>query len=192
MRAPLTRDAIVAATRSMIIDRGIEGVSLREVAKELGVTAPALYAHVTDKRDLLAAVAEGQFARLVERFEAAVSDVTDPVDQVRASGRAYIECALEEPELFKVMFLFPPAALAGEAPEHPAATAAFELPSAATIAAIESGAFRSIDPTMAILAQWAACHGAATVLLMGLGFDDVAREQLVDAVIDTMVRGLLA
>lgn len=192
MRAPLTREGIVAATRCLIVERGLDGISLREVAKVLGVTAPALYAHVEDKRDLLAAVAEGEFDRLVERFDVALEGLDDPVARVRATSRAYIACALDEPELFKVMFLFPPAALAGDAPELPAATRAFDLPSSATIEAIEIGAFRAVDPTMAILAQWAACHGAATVLLMDLGLDDAAREALAEQVIDTMVRGLLA
>ncbi len=192
MRAPLTREAIVATTRSLIVDRGIDGISLREVAKALGVTAPALYAHVDDKRDLLAAVAEGEFARLIDRFDVALDGLDDPVAKVRATGRAYIECALDESELFKVMFLFPPAALAGEAPELPAATRAFDLPSSATIQALESGAFRPMEPTMALLAQWAARHGAATVLLMDLGLDDATRDQLVDTVVDIMIRGMLA
>lgn len=192
MRDPLSRDAIVAVTRQHVVERGLDGVSLREVAKSLGVTAPALYAHVEDKRDLLAAVAECEFTRIIERFAAATEGLTDPVERVRATSRAYVDFALEEPELFKVMFLFPPAALAGEAPPLPAATRAFDVPSAATVEAIEQGLFRPLDPTLAIIAQWAACHGAATVLLMGLGFDDETSDQLVDTVVDTMIRGLLA
>jgi hypothetical protein len=40
------------------------------------------------------------------------------------------------------------------------------------------------------LTLWTATHGAADVLLMGFGFDDATRDQLVDAVIDTLIEGL--
>ncbi len=54
----------------MIRTSGLEAVSLRRVAAMLGVTAPALYAYVTDKNDLLRSVAEVEFDQLMQRFEA--------------------------------------------------------------------------------------------------------------------------
>src|SRR5204862_3501341 len=73
----LSRESIVEVARDLLIEEGLAGVSLRRVATSLGVTAPALYAHVTDKRDLLQSIADGEFQRLVEAFESVVSD--DPV-----------------------------------------------------------------------------------------------------------------
>ncbi len=57
-RETLTGEAVVAAARDQIRTKGLDAVSLRQVGAALGVTAPALYAYVTDKRDLLRAVAE--------------------------------------------------------------------------------------------------------------------------------------
>jgi len=192
VRAPLSRNSIVSATRALVVDRGVDALSLREVAKRLGVTAPALYAHIDDKRDLMAAVAEGEFDHIAGLFAAATCGVEHPVEQVRACGQAYIGHAIDEPELFKVMFQFPPVMPDGEAPPLPAATRAFGVPYAATIEAIECGMFREMDPMMAILAQWAGCHGAATVMLLGMGFDDATRDEMVETVLDTIIRGLLA
>lgn len=192
MGEPLTRDAIVAATRSLIEREGLDAVSLRRVAASLGVTAPALYAHVADKRDLLRAVAEGEFRRLLERF-ATISD-TDPVGRVRRLSRAYVDHALDSPELFRTMFLFPPgidvAAPAGE--ELPLATTAFESAMSALADAVAAGAFRPVDPLMAALALWAAVHGVAEVALMGFDFDPMTRDALVDTVVDAMITGFSA
>jgi AcrR family transcriptional regulator len=191
-RETLTREAVIAATRTLIVQEGLDAVSLRRVGAALGVTAPALYAYVTDKRDLMRGVAEHEFGELITRLERIVDD--DPVTRIRESSRAYIHYALENPELFKTMFLFPPdlavAAATGE--ELPSATRAFELSLSAINEAIEAGAFRRVDPVMAGLTMWTATHGCATVLLLGFALDDAGREALIDSVIGTMIAGFTA
>ncbi len=174
----------------MIRTSGLEAVSLRRVGAMLGVTAPALYAYVTDKNDLLRSVAEVEFDQLMQRFVAI--DETDPVERVRRLGRAYVEHALENPELFRTMFLFPPELANSTATglELPAATKAFEMALGATTVAVEQGCFADIDPLTAALATWTAMHGLADILLLGFGFDDATRDQLIDTVLDTTIAGL--
>jgi AcrR family transcriptional regulator len=191
-RETLTREAVIAATRALIVQEGLDAVSLRRVGAALGVTAPALYAYVHDKRDLMRGVAEHEFDELIQRLERIVD--ADPIERIRQSSRAYIGYALENPELFKTMFLFPPdlsvAAATGE--ELPNATRAFELSLTAISEAIESGAFRAVDPVMAGLTIWTATHGCATVLLLGFALDDNGRDALIASVIDTMIAGFAA
>ena len=105
-RATLTRDAVVAATRALIVDESLDAVSLRRIGASLSVTAPALYAHVTDKRDLLRGVAEFELTQLMSRFQG-ITD-PDPVVRLRQFSRVYIDYAVENRELFKTIFLFPP------------------------------------------------------------------------------------
>jgi len=57
-RANLTRDGVVARALEIGNAEGLEAVSLRRVAQELGVTPMALYRHVRDKQDLLNAMTE--------------------------------------------------------------------------------------------------------------------------------------
>src|SRR5215831_5461101 len=64
-RPPLTRETVVAATRELIEDEGLEAVSFRRLAQRLGVTAPALYAYVSDKDDLLRSVTIGELMAIV-------------------------------------------------------------------------------------------------------------------------------
>ena len=54
----LTRDAVVDAAVDLLGEVGLEGLSLRRLARELGVSAPTLYWHVADKRTLLDHVAD--------------------------------------------------------------------------------------------------------------------------------------
>lgn len=191
-REALTREAIVAATRDLIETEGLDAVSLRRVGAALGVTAPALYAHVADKRDLLRSVAAVAFTLLIETFE--TIDDHDPVERVRRFTRAYIDFAATNPELFRTMFLFPPDLAFGSptGEELPMATQAFQVPLNALTEAMDAGTFRSMDPDLAGLTMWTVAHGCAEVLAMGFALDDDGREALISAVVETVIDGLRA
>jgi AcrR family transcriptional regulator len=188
-RAPLRREVIVETARELIRVGGLNALSLRRLAGQLGVTAPALYAHVSDKRDLLRAVAEVEFDRLMDRFAAVRT--SDPVERLRAYNRAYVDHARESPELFEVMFLFPPdvgTAVLPEGAELPAATKAFTMALAAVEESVAAGLLEDRDPLVIALTLWTAAHGAATARQLSL-LPPELDEQLVDEVIDRLLRG---
>jgi AcrR family transcriptional regulator len=191
---PLTRVAIIDSAREMLTTTDLDGLSLRRLATSLGVTAPALYAHVEDKRDLLAALAEQGYRELLDAFEKVDHD--DPVDRILAYARAYVDKAVHDPEVFKVMFVFRPGVVPmGVDNELSAATDAFLLPSEAVVAATASGQIHpERDPVLSAMTLWTAAHGLATVLLLGQqgGFQaayDNAGE-LIDDVLTVTVAGL--
>lgn len=190
-RPVLTRGAIVAAARELVVTSGLEALSLRRLAASLGVTAPALYAHVDGKGDLLRALAEQQFDQLVARFTQV--EVADPVERIRAHGRAYVALAREEPELFRLLFLFPPdLSAADDLPdgvELPAATRAFTVAAGAVEEAVASGALVADDPLLAALTLWSAAHGVAQVLLLGFELPPDFEEALVSEATDRLLRG---
>ncbi|SDN54041.1 transcriptional regulator, TetR family [Klenkia soli] len=64
---PLTRDDVVRTAVEVLDERGLAGLTLRGLATRLGVSAPTLYWHVTDKRHLLDLVAEHVLAELPAR-----------------------------------------------------------------------------------------------------------------------------
>ena len=183
---PLSRELVLSTARAQLERDEASQLSLRAVARELGVTAPALYAYVEDKGELLAAVAAEHFERLVERFESITE--TEPLDRIRAVSRAYVDHALESPGLFHLMFRYPPSPTT-EVDAFPPATRAFEVASEATADAVAQGLMAVDDVTMACMTMWAAMHGVAEVLLMGFGFDDEAADRLVESTIDTVIAG---
>ena len=87
-RATLDRQAIVEAARNAIAKEGLDKFSLRRLATQLGVTAPALYAHVKGKEELIRAVANGEFVRFSERIESMQHG--DPLERIRADCRVYM------------------------------------------------------------------------------------------------------
>jgi AcrR family transcriptional regulator len=189
-RPLLQRDAIVAEARALVVAEGLEGLSLRRLAARLGVTAPALYAHVRDKQDLLRALAEGEFDALVARF--AEVDDPDPVARIKGHGRAYVQHARDNPELFRVMFLFPPELSPASVPagvELPGATRAFAAAAEAVEDAIASGAIVADDPLLVALTLWSGIHGVANVLQLGFGLPTDLEDAMIDEVTERLLAG---
>ncbi len=184
-REPLRREAIVARAVQVIDEGGANALSLRSLARDLGVSAPALYDHIRSKADLLRLVAGEGYQELATRW----SDL-EPADAqawIRSSSHAYVDFALERPGLFSLMFRFRPALVEGPGElEDPAATAVFEQALAVVERARTEGNLQG-PPLELALGIWAAIHGVATVLSMS---PEMAKELwLVDLVIDGLLAG---
>ncbi|MFJ7899882.1 TetR/AcrR family transcriptional regulator [Streptomyces sp. NPDC096198] len=83
-RTPLSRERVMEAAFSVLDRQGLDGLSMRQVAAELGVTVSALYAHVRSKDDLL----ELMYTRLFDGFEMPEADPERWREQVRDYARA--------------------------------------------------------------------------------------------------------
>lgn len=183
-RDRLTRDRIVAAARRSIETAGHEQLSLRKLAAELDVTAPALYDHVASRGELLRLVAAEGYHALAEVPMCADDRA---IDRVRVRALAYVEFAQTHPELFRVMFLYRPAAVAIEADnELNEASEAYDVGLVDLEQAIADGDMVDRDPAQLGLIMWAAVHGVATVSLIA---PPVGAAVALD-VVDTMLAGL--
>ena len=174
----------------MIIAGGVEALSLRRLGRQLGVTAPALYAYVDDKQDLLRSIAEMELDGLAARFEA-VSD-PDPIQRIRAHGRVYAEYARDNPEMFRVTLMDRSAIAENtfeEANRLPATTQAFAVATRAVDEAIASGQIRADDSRLVALTLWSAAHGVATVLQLGLGLPPELEDAMIDEITDRILAG---
>ncbi len=93
------RPVLLAAARTLLESKGIEGLSLRELARRAGVSPNAPYRHFADKTELLAAIAEEGFRELSRLFE--------NCEGFGAMGDAYVEFATGHPNLLRLMFSKP-------------------------------------------------------------------------------------
>lgn len=97
--------ALLEAGAQLIEEKGISGISLREVAKAAGVSHTAPYRHFKDKNALLSGIAGVGFQHLGEAMQLAVVQNPDkPSAQLIEAGIAYIRLALEQREMFHLMF----------------------------------------------------------------------------------------
>lgn len=177
----------------MIIAGGVEALSLRRLGRQLGVTAPALYAHVDSKQDLIRAVAEIEMERLASSFDTAGD--ADPVERIRAQSRAYVAYARENPELFQLILLVPPDLDVASLPPGgplPVTTHAFASASKAIDDAISAGAIRSDNALLVALTLWSGAHGVATVLRLGLGLPPELEDAMTDEITDRILAGYRA
>jgi len=189
------RAALLRAATDVIRERGLEGLSLREVARRAGVSHAAPYHHFADLAALIAALVEHSLLELGERMRAAAATApSDPEARVRALGAAYVRFAVDDPASFRLMFRPELRGPGGERLE--AAGEASYRPLLETIAdGVARGTFAARDVSDLGLAAWAAVHGLATLLVDGplrRTDDPAAVDAAVTAVVDGVVGGLLA
>ena len=98
------RDALVEAGLAAL--EGADGVeiSLRALARSVGVSPTAVYRHFPDKRALLAALATEGLNRLGDAQARAAANAGGGAAGFSASGRTYVRFALAHPALFRLMF----------------------------------------------------------------------------------------
>ena len=171
------RTDIVTAAAELLDEAGTEqAVTLRAVARRVGIAAPSIYAHFPDRQAILLAVVQGAFAELAETLRAttvpgAAADSTredGAVARLRAACTAYLDFAVTRPQRYRVMFggLWH----AGEALDSAAVSVAevTELGQealgvlvTALDACVAAGSSNSTDTSADAVALWLGLHGLA-------------------------------
>ena len=99
------KNALILAGVEILAREGIGGLSLRKVARKVGVSHSAPYAHFEDKQALIAAISTEGFRRLYAQLQEAIQPFeADARQQMLSCGRAYIHFAVTEHDIFKIMF----------------------------------------------------------------------------------------
>jgi AcrR family transcriptional regulator len=169
------RRALLEAALGLVSMKGVEGFSLREAAREVGVSPAAAYRHFEDKSALLEALAidgMGKLALAMEQaLEAAPGAHGSPAHAaaaLAAVGDAYVQFAVGQPATFQVMF--------GPWCDHPDAS---QLPPEAQPRGrdpfqilvdtldqlVTSGAVTPAARAGAEIAAWSGVHGLASLLV---------------------------
>ena len=162
------RSALLKAGESVLAETGIEGFSLRRVAREVGVSHSAPAHHFGDAQGLLAALAAEGFTRFLTAMQARQGAVqgADPRTLLTASGLGYLDFALGAPALFKLMFGSERVDFCDPALDA-AAAAAFEH-LASDIARLRGvSPHQDADAMADVMAAWSMVHGFASLLMAG-------------------------
>jgi AcrR family transcriptional regulator len=105
------RDDIIEAASKLLADPAAPPLTLRAVAREVGVAATSVYLHFADIQSLVLAVSERRFSELVKLQDEFVVTDGPPRDRIVAGCRAYCEFGIENPGHYQVMFSQPLRAL---------------------------------------------------------------------------------
>jgi AcrR family transcriptional regulator len=175
-------DDIVAGALALIERTGSEeAVTLRAVAREIGIAAPSIYAHFADRDAILMAVVLRVFDELREAIELGTAAAgPDPVRRLLAGCEAYLAYGLEHPARYRVLFAqraMSPEEYCKPVPLGPDGRPVMEFGAEAfmlLVQAIEdcaaAGASASTDAAADATAVWVALHGAVTLRTALPGF----------------------
>ncbi|MEV0395803.1 TetR/AcrR family transcriptional regulator [Polymorphospora rubra] len=160
------RAALLDQARLLLERDGADAISFRAVARAAGVSATAPYNHFESRRDLLAALAVEGFTTLAERQRAAAATGPDGAAKLVALGRAYLDFAAHQPQLYRLMF--------GTGVQHwhdipavAAAKAASFQPIRAAITGRHAAQGVAESTEIAALGAWSYVHGLAMLLIDG-------------------------
>ncbi|MEZ5939298.1 MAG: TetR/AcrR family transcriptional regulator [Hyphomonadaceae bacterium] len=168
------RRALIEKGLQRLAEGPADGISLRELARSVGVSATAVYRHFPDKAALLGALSLEGDHLLAEAFRAAMAKERPGLDAFDAMGRAYVRFALANPALFRLM-MSPVGARHEASARGEASTLLVETLQSLGL----NGKTRSPSEVKRVKA-WAMVHGLAMLMLDGLVPAD---EKLIDKVI---------
>ena len=186
------RDRILGCACEMYLQDGLDGFSMRKLARVLGVTAPALYRHYESKEKVLLDVVGEAYRTLIQYLHRALQGRT-PEDRFRMAGSGFVDFALEHPRYYEVLFmgvdLLAREGVKSLAAEQGCATGQFWNDRVRE--AIEAGLLEPGDPQEIGLTLWAHGHGLISLYLKGmLPVDQVAFRDLMKASGERVMQGL--
>jgi AcrR family transcriptional regulator len=179
------RAALLEQAERTLRDRGVQELSLRELAREVGVSHGAPRRHFPDRQALLDALAEAGYARLGAELRSAADGAGEDFEpRLQATAAAYVRFATRDAALLELMF-------AGKQREetgtlHEAAERAFSVVLELIVQGQGQGALEPGDPERVGLVLLATIQGIAALVTSGI----VQPEQLDELVADAIAQFL--
>jgi AcrR family transcriptional regulator len=161
-------NALIRAGIEILSKEGIDGLTLRKVAKRVGVSYAAPYAHFKDRQALIAAISTEGFKQLYNDLEAAVSaHAGDPRQQLVEGAWAYVQFAMDNTAIFKIMF----SGVLEKEKDYPSfveiSRRTFERVVEIVRACQDAGVLRSAPPELMAVSVWGQVHGVISLMLEG-------------------------
>jgi AcrR family transcriptional regulator len=162
------KNVLIDAAISQIATHGARDLSLRELARSIGVSHASTYRHFPNKESVLATIAEQGFEELTRAMEAAARPhAGDPLEMLQATGVAYVDFGVSYPHHLQIMF--------GDAitrhEDYPtlveASKKAYEVLVSVVREGQQAGRISARDERLVALTAWAQVHGLAMLIASG-------------------------
>jgi len=163
------RDEILDCACEIYLDEGPEGLKMRRLADEVGVTPGALYRHYDGKEAVLLDLVGRAHETLLQHLTRALRGGS-PAERMWMAERQYLEFALEEPRLYEVYYATPEVMGVDELPEEAAgrARAIQQFWEDRVSECVEAGLLRERDPCQLGLTLWSHAHGLLSLYHRGM------------------------
>ena len=165
------RQSILATARELFLLKGFEATTIRNIAEKIEYSPSTIYQHFKDKNEIFYTIHSEAFAELVRYLNASEMH-KNPMDQLIALGQIYIQFALENPELYDLMFIM-------EAPidflnyledaNWTEGKIAFDYLKSVIANCIQQGLIKETDLESLSYLIWSTVHGLVTISIRKRG-----------------------
>ncbi|MFC8305921.1 TetR/AcrR family transcriptional regulator [Streptomyces olivaceus] len=188
------REDIVFAAAALLDETGDErAITLRSVARRVGISAPSIYPHFADHSAIMLAVVRREFAALERHLRTAAHRAgDDPRDRLRALCRAYLGYAQRHPGRYRTMFggLWMPTLDGSSLTEEDLTglgTTALDVVADTLADCVASGQSSAADPRLDAVTLWLCLHGLAQQRAVSRTFPWPG-ESIADAILTRVAR----
>lgn len=161
------RTLIIDAARELFVIKGVDAVTMREIAKRIGYSATSIYLHFADKESVLRAICDTDFLALATT-QKNIMQIADPVERMHALGRGYAAFALTHSNHYRLMFMtehLPKSPEDSCLQQNSAEQDAYYQLKSVVAAVHEAGCFKPelIDVDLIAQTIWAGMHGVCAL-----------------------------
>jgi AcrR family transcriptional regulator len=158
------RHRILRAAMELFAEGGYKHVSMRRIARIIEYSPATIYRYFRDKEDIMRQLCFQGFERLLAR-QTELARIADPFERLVAGARYYISFALDNPQLYELMFGTEEIIKQPDRAEQTVALRSFNKHVETVQDCLKAEIFRQNDPESLAVAIWAALHGLASLLI---------------------------
>lgn len=159
------REKILSAARELFLHEGFEHVTIRRIADRIEYSPATVYLYFKDKDALFCALQDQGFQELFKRQQI-LNTIVDPADKLRECGKIYITFALENKELYDLMFIMRAPMKAFPSPsDWKLGKNTYDVLQSIVDECVEKGHLKTNDPKIACFSLWAFLHGTVALFI---------------------------
>jgi AcrR family transcriptional regulator len=157
------RRKIITAATELFREENYAAVSMRKIAKRVEYSVGTLYLYYKDKDELFLAVQSAAFEQAFT-FINALPDQDDPLERLRELGERYVRFGMENPDLYRLMFMMEhPMAAMEEGDAWHSGIALHNLLTSLVKECVAAGRIVAEDPDRLSFALWSLVHGMVSL-----------------------------
>lgn len=159
------RERILVAAKTLFLQKGIDKTSIRNIADLIEYSPGIIYHYFRDKNEIFHALHQGGFSQLMSKMRI-LGSVRNPLERLKAMGSIYVNFAMDNPDMYDLMFI-------KEAPiDHVANTehdawkeggGTFNYLRSTIMECIEQGYFKGHDAEALSYMVWSTVHGMVSL-----------------------------
>ncbi len=186
------KDSLIETALIMVKKNGIKSLTLRDLTKEVGASRSAIYRHFESKDTLIKAVIKAAFEKLDNSISVDIAESDDEINSFRKIGINYIKFAIDNPNIYRMMFGHEVGIQREESCdiENEEEAIGFHKLIALVQKAQDNGLFKEDNAILQATIIWSMMHGLSNLLIDGHVIIKDNLDDLFDLSLSTIINGM--